>query len=55
MKPAPAPSVPGNTPWERLDSAVRQVFTVSKDAIVQSDTEAKRKRARAKKKSAAKT
>jgi hypothetical protein len=23
MKPAPAPDVPGDTPWERLDNAIR--------------------------------
>jgi hypothetical protein len=33
MKPAPAPDVPGNTPWEKLDNAVRKIFTVPKSAI----------------------
>jgi hypothetical protein len=54
MKPAPAPDVAGNTPWERLDSAVRQIFTVSKEAVVQSEAAAKRKRIKAKKKAASK-
>ena len=53
MKPAPAPVVAGNTPWERLDSAVRQVFTVSKDDVLKS--EKKRKREKAKKQAPAKT
>jgi hypothetical protein len=48
MKPAPAPEVEGNTPWQRLDSAVRQIFTVSKEAVVQEET--RRKRAKARKK-----
>jgi hypothetical protein len=47
MKPQPAPDVSGNTPWERLDSATRKIFTVPKEAIVQD--EAKRKRARQRK------
>jgi len=52
MKPQPAPDVSGNTPWERLDSAVRQIFTVSKETITQAET--KRKRAMARKKAKAK-
>ncbi len=52
MKPQPAPDVSGNTPWERLDSATRKIFTVSKEAVVQD--EAKRKRARLRKKRQAK-
>jgi hypothetical protein len=47
MKPTPAPVVAGNTPWERLDSAVRQIFTVTKENAIQADT--KRKRAKARK------
>jgi hypothetical protein len=47
MKPHPAPDVSGNTPWERLDSATRKIFTVSKEAVVQD--EAKRKKARERK------
>jgi hypothetical protein len=30
MKPAPAPNVPGNTPAERMDAAVRMLFSVPK-------------------------
>lgn len=52
MKTVPAPEVPGNTPWERLDSAVRKVFTVSKESVIQA--EKKEKRARARKRSKAK-
>jgi hypothetical protein len=33
MKRQPAPSVPGNTDAQRLDSAVRQMFTVSKEEM----------------------
>jgi hypothetical protein len=47
MKPIPAPEIAGNTPWERLDSAVRQIFTVSKETVIRAD--AKRKRAKARK------
>jgi hypothetical protein len=52
MKPAPAPDVPGNTPWEKLDSAVRTVFSVSKEAVLKEEARMKRLRAkkRAKKK-----
>jgi len=53
MKPAAAPNVPGNTPWERLDSAVRTVFSVPKEAFLKEDAKWKaknrRKRAKAKK------
>lgn len=44
MKPAPAPDVPGNTPWERLDSAVRAVFDVPKEAFVKMEAKLKKKR-----------
>jgi hypothetical protein len=30
MKPLPAPDVPGNTEAERMDNAVRRIFSVSK-------------------------
>jgi hypothetical protein len=33
MNPHPAPSVPGNTEWERFDNAVRKVFSVPAEAI----------------------
>jgi hypothetical protein len=48
MKPLPAPSVPGNTQFERFDHAVRKMFTVSKEDVLKE--EAKRARARARKK-----
>lgn len=53
MKPSPAPEVPGNTPWERFDSAVRKVLTVSKETVVQAEKEQKRTRARKRKKAKA--
>jgi hypothetical protein len=53
MKPAPAPHVPGNTEAERFDSAVRKMFTVSKEAVLKA--EAKWKLARERKKRAKKT
>ena len=49
MKTAPAPHVPGNTDAERMDNAVRKMFTVSKEDVLKA--EAKWKRAQAKKKS----
>ena len=52
MKPLPAPNVPGNTEAERMDNAVRKLFSVPKEAILKA--EAKWKRARAKKKRAKK-
>lgn len=36
-------SVPGNTPWERLDNAVRSVFSVPKDQVLKEEAKAKRK------------
>jgi hypothetical protein len=52
MKPQPAPKVPGKTPWERLDSAVRTVFTVPKEAVLKEEARLKclRQKQRAKKK-----
>jgi hypothetical protein len=50
MKPLPAPHVPGNTDAERMDNAVRALFSVSKDDLLKA--EAKEKRARARKKRA---
>jgi hypothetical protein len=50
MKPLPAPDVPGNTPWEKMDNAVRKVFSVSKEALVKE--EKKRERVRARKRAA---
>jgi hypothetical protein len=39
MKPLPAPPVPGNTEAKRLDSAVRKMFTVSKEEIQRREAE----------------
>ena len=44
MKPAPAPSVPGNTEAARMDNAVRQMFTVSKEALLKEEAKQKHKR-----------
>lgn len=33
MNPPPAPSVPGNTEWERFDNAVKKVFSVPVEAV----------------------
>jgi hypothetical protein len=53
MNPLPAPSVPGNTEWERFDNAVTKLLSVPKAAFVKADAKWKaknrRKRARAKK------
>jgi hypothetical protein len=53
MNPLPAPSVPGNTEWERFDNAVIKLLSVPKTAFVKADAKWKaknrRKRARAKK------
>jgi hypothetical protein len=46
----PAPHVPGSTEAERMDYAVRKMFTVSKEDVLKE--EAKQKRARARKKRA---
>jgi hypothetical protein len=45
VKPESAPEVPGKTPWERLDNAVRSVFGVSKDQVLKEEAKQKRKRA----------
>ncbi len=46
MKPAPAPKVPGATPWERLDSAVRMVLSVPKEAVLKEEARLKKLRVR---------
>ena len=33
MNPLAAPSVPGNTEWERFDNAVKKVFSVPVEAV----------------------
>jgi hypothetical protein len=47
MKPLPAPAVPGDTEAERFDNAVRNMFSISKEAVLKQ--EEKEKRARDKK------
>ena len=44
MKPAPAPKVPGATPWERLDNAIRLVLTVPKESVVKAEARTKKLR-----------
>lgn len=39
MKPLPAPPVPGKTDAERMDNAVRKVFTVSKEELQRREAE----------------
>ena len=46
MKSAPAPDVPGNSPWERLDNAVRSIFKVSKEALLKEQEHLKKKKKR---------
>ena len=44
MNPLPAPQVPGDTPWERLDNAVRMVFKVPKSAFLKEEKRLRRLR-----------
>ena len=48
MKPLPPPNVHGTTEAERMDNAVRQMFSVSKEDLLKA--EMKEKRSRLKKK-----
>lgn len=48
MKSEPAPDIPGNTPWERLNNAVRAVLSVPKNALLKEEAKAKRGREKAK-------
>ena len=52
MKPQPAPYVPGNTEAERMDNALRKVFSVPAEAVQKE--RARMERARAKRKLAKK-
>ena len=47
-KPLPAPNVPGNTDAERMDNAVRMMFSVSKEDFLKRESKWKRARARKK-------
>lgn len=44
MKPASSVPVPGETPWERLDSAVRTIFKVPKEALLKEEKRQKKVR-----------
>ena len=44
MKPLRAPAVPGSTEAARMDNAVRQMFTVSKEALLKEEAKQKRTR-----------
>lgn len=46
MKPAPAPKVPGSTPWERFDSAVRMALKVPKETLLKDEVRARKLRAK---------
>lgn len=48
MKPAPAPKLHGNTEAERMDNAVRKMFSVSKEELQKRETRWKREQARKK-------
>lgn len=42
MKPLPPPHVPGNTEAERMDNAVRKMFSVSKEDLLKAEAKSKR-------------
>jgi hypothetical protein len=48
MKPLPAPPVPGSTESERMDNAVRKMFSVSKDAFNKEEVKYQREKLRKK-------
>jgi hypothetical protein len=48
LKPHPAPHVPGNTEAERMDNAVRKLFTVSKEDYLKEESRLKKRRDRKK-------
>src|SRR5690242_3306037 len=41
MKPLPAPHIPGNTEAERMDNAVRRMFSVSKEDMLREEARLK--------------
>jgi hypothetical protein len=43
MKPLPAPSIPGDTEFERFDNAMRRVLSVSKEELLKREKRAKHK------------
>lgn len=48
MKPLPTPEVPGRNERERMDNALRQILSVSKDDLLRKETQEKRVRERKK-------
>jgi hypothetical protein len=48
MKPLPPANVPGDTDAERMNNAVRKMFTVSKAAVLKREVEWHREQARKK-------
>lgn len=42
MKPLPAPSVPGDTPSERMSNALRMILRVSKANLLKEEARVKR-------------
>jgi hypothetical protein len=50
MKPLPPPEVPGSTEAERMDNAVRKLFTVSKSDYLKEEGRLKRLRERRRRK-----
>lgn len=46
MKPQPPPEVPGSTDAERMDNAVRKLFTVSKEDYLKEEGRLKKLRER---------
>jgi len=44
MKPSPPPYVPGNSDAERMDNAVRKMFSMSKKAILKHEAKEERER-----------
>jgi hypothetical protein len=49
MKPRPAPEVAGNTQAKRMDSALRIVLSVPKDALLKQEKRLKQARAKKRK------
>jgi hypothetical protein len=48
MKPLPAPRVPGDTESERMDNAVRMMFSVSKEDFLKKEAKWKQSQSRKK-------
>lgn len=46
MKPSPPPKVPGSTPWERFDNALRSVLTVPKERILKAEARSKKQQSK---------